>query len=856
MKGARFVLAMAWRETRAAPRRSVLLMAAVAVGVAAMVAINSFTDNLQDSVRQQARALLGADLALSSGTPFSGRAEKLAEELRKEAGTLESARVISFGAMVYAPRGVGSRLVQVTACGPGYPFYGTIRTDPPPAFSDLQSGGVVVDPSLLAALDTRVGDTLSLGEGHFTIRGTIVSVPGDLGVRALVGPRVFIGFDRVAETGLVIFGSRARHELFLKFAPGGPDPERVADRYRSRLQVERVNVRTVAEGQRTLSDALGRLGRYLGLTGLVALLLGGLGVASAVHAFLKGKLATIAVLRCLGATARQVFAVYLTQAAIMGLLGSLAGAALGTSVQLALPRALAGLVPTDVRFGVSLPALSSGIALGLWVAVAFSLLPLLAIRRIAPLAVLRRPYEAASPPPRDRARLLAVAAVVLSAVGAAIMQSGSLVGGLVFSAHLGVVLGLLFLAALGLTRGVRRFTPVTLPYVWRQGLANLHRPANQTRTVVLALGFGAFLLATLFVVQQNLLRDLSLSGAATDRPNLAFFDVQRDQRLGLQEMVATRGLPVFATIPIVPMRVLAVKGTPVSQLLAAPGTPEEIRARWALRREFMTTYRDRLTAAERVVAGRFWEPADGEKRPRETPVPVSIDVALVRELNVTVGDEIEWDVQGVPLLSRVTSVRDVEWVRFEPNFFVLFPEGPLAEAPQMFVILTRVDDAAERARLPREVAAAFPNVSSLDLSQVQQTVEALVGRIARSIRFMALFSLVAGAVVLVGAVAAGRRQRVREGVLLKTLGATRAQVLRILTAEYASLGVLSAVAALFLSSAAAWGLITFVFDARFTLPLGGLLGLSLAVVALTVGVGLLGSRQVFQQPPLEVLREE
>jgi putative ABC transport system permease protein len=333
-------------------------------------------------------------------------------------------------------------------------------------------------------------------------------------------------------------------------------------------------------------------------------------------------------------------------------------------------------------------------------------------------------------------------------------------------------------------------------------------------------------------------------------------DVQKDQRAGLETMVTALGASVRSTIPIVPMRVLTVKGRPVTELLAAPGTAEKIRSRWALRRQFMTTYRDRLTPSERVVEGRFWEAGASASVAPGVAVPVSITTTLIRELDVRIGDEIEWDVQGVTLLSRVTNVRDVEWARFEPNFLVLFPEGPLAQAPQMFAILARIEDGNARARVPREVSATFPNVSALDLTQVLKAAEELVSRMVVAIRFMGLFSLAAGAIVLIGAISAGRRQRIREGVLLKTLGATRAQVLRILTAEYGALGLLSAVAALGLSTAAGFLLMRFAFESRFAIPAGALFGLAAAVVTGTIGVGLLGSREVFRHTPLEVLREE
>ncbi len=443
MTSLRFVLAMAWREGRAAKRRTLFLTIAIAVGVGALVAINSFADNLRESVRQQAQALLGADLALSSGAPLSPASEAVLEAVRRAAtvrGLAPSlARVTSFPAMAWVPASVGTRLVQVAAVEPGYPFYGTIETAPSGEWARLgETGGVLVDPSLLVSLSASVGDTLALGEGRFVIRGTVLSVPGDVGVRTALGPRAFIPAAHLEETKLLTFGSRARYEVFLKL-PAGADAQRLADRFRPLLGTERVNVRTVSEDQRRLNDTLSRLANYLGLVALIALLLGGLGVASAVHVFIKRKMETVAVLRCLGARARTVLAIYLVQSVVVGLLGSLAGAALGAIVQMALPRVFGDLLPVDVAYRLSWRALAAGVVLGLWVALAFSLLPLLAVRRVSPLAVLRRPFEE-DRAPRDRARLAAALALGATVIVLAILQAGRIGPGLAFAAGIGLAL--------------------------------------------------------------------------------------------------------------------------------------------------------------------------------------------------------------------------------------------------------------------------------------------------------------------------------------------------------------------------------------------------------------------------------
>jgi putative ABC transport system permease protein len=850
----RFVLALAWRESRASRRRGLLIVVAVAIGVAALVAINSFTDNLRESVAREARALLGADLAVSAAGPFSPAAEALLEQVRgATTPPADVARVVSFGAMAFKTGGDTTRLAQVLAVDPGYPFYGTIQTAPAGEFPRLaQTGGAVVDESLLVMLGARVGDEVALGDARFRVRATVENAPGDVGVRSAFGPRIFIPRGRVGETRLLTYGSRGRYEAYLGFPPG-TDAQRIADRFRARLSAQRLAVRTVADDQRRLTAALSRFGNFLGLVALVALLLGGLGVASAMHVFIRRRMDTIAVLRCLGATGGKVLAAYLLQTLVVGLVGSIVGAGAGAGVQLVLPRLLKDVLPVNVSWSLSWTSVAVGMAFGVWVAVVFSLLPLLGVRRVSPLAVLRRDYEPERPR-RDLARYGAVLVLAGSIVALAVIQAGRPAFGLAFAAGIGVALAALWLSAVVLVRALRRFSPRRLPYLWRQGLANLYRPANQTLMVVLALGFGAFLLSTLLLVQYNLLRELRVDRSAT-RPNLVFFDVQPDQKDDVAARMGAEGPLGLPPVPIVPMRLQSLKGRPASDLLAVEDGKRR-PGRWALRREYRSSHRDAPTASERVVAGQWWRPGEWKGRSGAGPVPVALEAGLARELGVGIGDEIVWDVQGVPVASRVAVLREVEWARFEPNFFVVFPDGPLDEAPQTYVLLSRVDDPLRRARLQRAVVEAHPNVSTLDLAQVQQAIEGVLDKVVLAVRFMALFSLAAGALVLAGAIAASRYQRVREGALLRTLGARRSQLVRILLAEYVVLGALAAGAAILLSSLAGWALVRFVFDGSFALPGPALLALVLAVLGLTVVVGLSGSTEVWRRPPLEVLRAE
>jgi putative ABC transport system permease protein len=360
---------------------------------------------------------------------------------------------------------------------------------------------------------------------------------------------------------------------------------------------------------------------------------------------------------------------------------------------------------------------------------------------------------------------------------------------------------------------------------------------------VLAIGFGAFLLGTLVLVQTNLLRQLRVTGGPA-RPNLVLFDIQPDQLPAVRQELDAAGLRATGPVPIVPMRIAEVNGRPVSGILANP----RAKGAWALRREYRSTYRDTLVASERLVAGRWWTPGGAAQ--------VSVESGVAEELGVGVGDEIVWDVQGVRLPARVTSLREVDWARFEPNFFAVFRPGALEPAPQSLLLLTRVEDAGARGALQRRLAERLSNVTAIDLSVIQTALERLVDRVALAIRFMALFTLATGVLVLVGALATSRFQRIREGALLRTLGATRGQLFRIVLAEYAALGAMAALAAAVLSTAAAWALARWVFESTFAVPAGPLAALTAGVVGLTVLVGLANSREVIRRTPLEVLRQE
>ena len=580
--------------------------------------------------------------------------------------------------------------------------------------------------------------------------------------------------------------------------------------------------------------------------GDVALLLGGVGVASAIHAYTKQKLPTVAILRSLGATARQTFLIYLIQAAAMGFIGSLVGALLGLGVLYSLPSILADVLPLEVIPSLNVFALLEGLGLGLGISLLFAALPLLAIRNTSPLLTLRASFEEAKPADAGPLRWILYLGIALAIVLFAYRLTNRWPLALGFAGGVGIGFALLGLVARSITYGARRFFPSSWSYIWRQGLANLYRPNNQTTMLMLGLGLGTFLLSTLFLAQTNLLAHIKSVGS-DEQPNVVLFDIQSDQRQELNAQIEGSGLPLLQQVPIVTMQIHSVKGQ-AARTIRRDTSQTRSRGNWTLRHEYRSTYRDHLTETETITAGQWRGHSTGDT------VFVSLEEGVASSLGVGIGDGLSFDVQGVPIDVVVGSLRAVDWQRVMPNFLVVFPTGVLEPAPQFHVLVTRADSTEQMAALQRDVVRRFPNISVIDLGSILSTVDNILGKVSLVIRFMAFFSVAVGLIVLIGVITGSRYQRIQESVLLKTLGASRHQVVKIMVLEYMFLGSFAAATGLVLSMGGVWGLSNFLFEIDFVpdyLPVA----LAFVLVSgLTMAVGALSSRGIHSSPPLEVLR--
>jgi putative ABC transport system permease protein len=883
-----FILKMAWRDSRASRRRLGLFSLSVVLGIAALVAIGSFGTNLSRAVDTQAKGLVGADLVVISRQAPGPAVQRYLDNLHGE-----QAQELSFSSMMVFPGANHlTRLVQVRALAGGFPFYGDFTSDPVDAAERFRAAaapgaggthGVVLEETLLRQFGAKVGDPVKLGNATFTIMGALRKLPGESNaVAATFAPRALITMPDLASTGLTAKPTLTRFRTFLKL-PAGSDPEQIVRDMRARFGGERLSFDTVEHRKRDLGRALENIEGFLSLVGFIALFLGAIGVASAIAVYVRQKITTVAVLRCLGASGRQSFAVYLVQGIVLGLFGAALGTALGIAVQLGLPALLNGMLPFDVEVFMAWPAVLRGAVAGLVICLLFTMLPLLAVRRISPLAALRSAVADRAAGGPDPWRITIGVFIGVAVTAFAVWQTGSQRLGYGFAGMLALGLAILAGVAKLVAWAARRFNARAngpgrkrLPYVVRQGIANLYRPQNRTVLLLFALGLGTFLMLTLDLTRATLLREIEITGGA-GRPNLLFFDIQDDQIEPLTKLAAASGAPVQVSAPIVTMKIASVNGRPVESLLAdhdrraerpsepgsssrreaartrdRPGDHEGGIAAWTLRREYRSTFRATLGGSEKIVAGTFVP-----RVPAATAVvPISIEQGLLNEMNLQLGDEIEWDVQGVPLRSRVASVRHVEWRRLEPNFFVVFPEGVLESAPKFWVVALRAATPDLSARVQRAIVAAFPNVSAIDLALIMQTLDGIFTKVAFVVQFMALFTVATGIIVLVGAVLTGRYQRIRETVLLRTVGATRRQLSRIMLVEYAVLGGLAALTGGLLAALGNWLLAHYVFKTTPAFPPMDLSGALVAVVAITLVTGVVANRGVTNHPPLEVLRQE
>lgn len=835
-----WLLKMALRDGKASGKKLGLFMASIVLGIAAVVSIQSFGVNLKENIALQSRSLMGTDYKIDSNDAPNERILAVLDSLGGAA-----AREISFPSMVSFKGNEGTKLVQVRGIEGGFPFYGSIETDPPEAANRYkEEGGALLDATVMLQLNLKPGDSINIGEITIPISGSLVSIPGSTAVFSSVAPPVVFSYDLIEKTALVQMGSRVKYDFYF-VADETLDLRKLRTDLRPILQQENYGIDTHVSSSERLGRRFDNFGKFLNLVAFIALLLGCVGIASAIHIYIKEKLKAVAILKCLGASKRQTFFIYLLQIAGIGLLGGIIGTGLGLLLQQLFPLFLGDLLPVDVEITFSTQVVFMGILLGLFMSVLFALYPLMNTLYVSPLQALRVD-EGTSEKSRFAGLLVLFGIFVFI-----FLFSYWLLRDVRYSLAfvLGILITFSILAGVAhlFMRAIKRFFPTRWGFIARQSLLNLFRPQNQTLILILAIGVGTFLISTLYFTKDVLLAQASLESQA-NTPNIILLDVQSDQQQAVEALILEKNLPVLENMPIVTMRLHAINEKTVNEMRR--DTTRTID-RWLLNHEFRVSYRNELSISETLVNGE-WNTAiaDGE------PVPISISDNLVRDAALEVGDDVYFNVQGVILHTRVSSVREVDWSRAQMNFMVVFPEGVLEDAPQFRVITAQTPDAAASAQLQQAVVQEFPNVTIIDIRQILTVVEGILEKISWLINFMAFFSIFTGIIVLLGAVRTSKYQRIRESVLLRTLGAQSRQILKIAALEYFYLGVLGSLSGILLSLGGSQLLAWLVFETPFVPSWVPFLVLLPGITLLVLGIGLSNSVSVIKSPPLEVLRKE
>ncbi|MDQ3069704.1 MAG: ABC transporter permease [Acidobacteriota bacterium] len=841
-----FVLRMVWRETRAVWRRLLFFYICVAVGVGAIVAIRSIIQNVRVTLVGEARAIFGADVMVSTGRPWRPETRKTLDASLANVPNVARTEVVETSTMVRPERTdrPAARMVELKAVEAGFPFYGTLELESGRPWShDLLAGnGVVVQRDLLLQLGLTVGERIMIAGAPFTITDVVTREPGRQVSTFTLGSRVFLDKQALERLNLLGFGSRASHRILLKTA--GIEEGQILSRRLNRANRDGfVQIRHYRGTEAGINEDLVRAEDYLSLVGFVIVVLGGIGVWSVTRVFMQQKIRTIAILKCLGASSRQVLGTYVAQMATLSVAGGLTGVLIAGLALAAIPESLVSLLPSG-RPALTPSASLQGVAVGLLVSILFALVPLLETRLVKPLLLLR-----ADSAPRARRRDWVAwgsyAVVVAGLAAVAAWQAGSMRASLYVMGGLAGVGLALHLASAVLVRAVRPLTRAR-SFAVRHAIISLGRPGNQTRVVLLTVGLGAFFIIAIQHVQRNLLNAFSLE-MRDNSPDMFLIDIQPDQEPGVRALVDQRAEAPANFIPVLRARVVGVSGKSINL-----DQVEDVRRR-GIGREYVITYRSHLEANEVMRTGQLWDgpvPAGGAPE-------VSIEEGIAAR-GIGIGDRMRFDVAGRTVEATVSSIREVDWSEARSGgFMFVFRPGPLEEAPRTFIALLRAPrDATARAALQRDLVTAFPNVSAIDVREIIRSIQGVVQNITLAITIVGIIALSSGMLILIGAVAMTRFQRHYEAAVYRTLGASTKRIVAMVAVEYGVLGTLAGLLGALGAVALSWAVTTRLLEMEWEpgAPLAAAGVAATAVVVLVVG--LVASLDVIVKKPLASLRGE
>ncbi len=838
-------------ELRGAWKRMTFFILCIAIGVCAVMTIKSFSNMVQETIQAQAKGLLAADIAIK------GSWEQGKEDLAYQTKTLPMGTEFLFikelhGMVQYKtttiPEKSGSLITELKSIplsGPQYPFYGELKNNPDRPLQELLKGNsAVVESSFLIKTGLHLNDEFLLGKIKLKITGIVISEPDRISRAFSIGPRLFISRASLDKAGLIQPGSRIKHRTLIKI-PDNIDIEKAVMLLERGLPDKTISIRTYKDMQSSLSSSIERMGQYLGALGVIALLMGGIGVAMIVRTFMAQKLDTVAIMNCLGASSRTLLKVYLFQATLVGVVGSILGIVVGFFLTYLLPSKMEGLINYQLEPSFYfIPAMQSFL-LGLVTTVLFCIWPLLRAVRTRPLRLFRRNFEEEElTTGTHKDRWVAGLTVSLGLAAMICWQAESLKRGLVFLSAFGVSIAVFAFASMLLLK-VLKVLPKPGSIAIRYGMSNLKRPNSEAASIITCLGMGIMLILTVRLVQMDMLAMLN-KNTEINPPNYFFIDIQKDQKetfIQVLDQVAPEA--DHSITPLVRSRLHSID----EKLRTNWQYKDKQREEWFINREFALTYMEGPPPKDNeIIEGQWWNKERGKN------AEVSLEQDAAKRLGANIGSQLTIDIQGIPVSAEVTSIRSVNWRNMRTNFYMIFSPGALAGAPITYVATVNVSNEKEL-KLQNAVVKALPNVTALSTRDIVNTVESTVSKLTTLVNFMSGFAIAAGLFILSGSIASTKYRRLRESAVLKILGAKRKMVASILGFEYATLGIMAALIGILLAQGLSWAVMKYIIKSSWHLQPGIILSAFCFGVVLTITTGILSSLDVIKNKPLKTIRE-
>ena len=835
----KFAFKMAWREARASKGRFLWAILAIAMGVGALTGVKGFNESVRFTLLAEARTLMGADLVIRLSVDPTDEELAFLESLKGRG--IDFTRVtetVSMSSSNTHPQPLLSSIKSADLSE--YPYYGALEFDPPNPI--LTDDTVVVSDDLLMRLDVGVGDTIKVSAGEFRIAAVAVKEPDRMTTGFTLGPRVLMtpaGYDAA---GLNVPGSRATQRLLLRL------PEETdLDATRESIQTvfgRRARVSDFTQQNRTLSRGIGRATTFLSLVSLIALIVGGLGVATSIESHLQQRMDSIAMIKCLGGRSRQVMLIYVVQALLLGLAGSAIGVVLGFGAQIVFPYFLADYFDVDIHLIISWAPILQGVFAGLLTALLFTIPPLLSISRIRPALIFRRDMNESHVRVRDLRPYAAFGVIALGLWAMAAWIGSSLYVGSIFAG--GLVASALVLAAAGkglmiLMRLVLdRFSRSWHPSV-RHGVANLYRPGTHVVAVLMSIGIGVMFTLSVQLLQTSLVEQLRTS-APPDMPNVFMINITDREKDGLWDLLATQDGVIEANSPspAVSGMLSRVNDVPIEEMNLVEGQRRYLRVQFAL------TWSDEPPAATEILEGEWWEPGTTERL-------VSVEENAAGVLRLHPGDTVEWNVGGKITSAVVSNVRRTDGTRAGANNQFILTPGTLDDFPGIYYGAIRVDKDKVGA-LQLAVFEQYPSVTVINAADILDIVQEMVGRISLTVRFVAGFAILGGVIILASSIAGTRYRRIREVAIMKTVGATRARIVGVFSIEFLILGLSAGLIGSVLAAAFTAIVVHQLMDGTYAIDWLPLIGAVLLTALLAIITGWAASYNILNQKPLEVLR--